>query len=131
MKIYRAMTPDADGWPQVGRSARQLGVRAFDQAPHNDVSAANPDDIVNPDEGMSAAPNDPANLPKNRRPGQLNRGAGRDPVWEMETDELGPELDYAQDRPTHGVVGPKTPMTLAEFEQALATTRSKWVRVIG
>ena len=56
---------------------------------------------------------------------------GKDPVWEIDTDDLGPSLQYVQDQPTHGVVGPKRPMTLAELEQALAATRAQWVRVIG
>ncbi len=131
MKIYRAMAPDNDGLPQVGRSARQLGVRPLGRMPHNDVSAAASDDAVNPGEGMSAAPHDPANLPRNRRPPQANGGTGKDPVWEIDTDDLGPNLQYVQDRPTHGVVGPSPPMTLADLEQALAATRARWVRVIG
>ena len=130
MKIYRAMTPDPNGLPQVGRSARQLGVRTIDWLPHNDVNAFRPDDTVVPGEGMSAAPNDPANLPKNRRPPQLSGGVGKDPVWEMDTDDLGPTLSFIQDKATHGVVGTKVPMTLAELELALAATRSRWVRVI-
>ena len=131
MKIYRAMAPDTDGLPLVGRSARQLGVRTLDRMPHNDVNAVMPDDTVNSGEGMSAAPHDPANLPRNRRPPQLHGGIGKDPVWEIDTDDLGPELDFVQDRPTHGVVGPKLPMTLAELEQSLAETKARWVRVIG
>ena len=131
MKIYRAMTPDADGLPQVGRSARQLGVRPLDRLPHNDVSATSLEDLVNPGEGMSAAPNDPANLGKNRRPPQVNGGTGKDPVWVIDTAELGPKLEYLQDKPTHGVVGPNVPMTLQDLEQALAATRARWLRVIG
>jgi hypothetical protein len=131
VKIYRAMTPDADGLPLVGRSARQLGVRTLDWLHQNAVSAATPIDIVHPGEGMSAVPNDPANLTKNRRPPQVNGGTGKDPVWEIDTDDLGPNLVYDQDKPTHGVVGPIVPMTLAELDQALAATRARWVRVIG
>ncbi|MEK7216127.1 MAG: hypothetical protein AAB289_11070 [Chloroflexota bacterium] len=131
MKIYRAMIPDTDRLLQVGRSARQLGVRTRDRLPHNDVRAATPADIVNPGEGMSAAPNDPANLGKNRRPPQLNGGTGKDPVWEIDTGDLGPKLQYIQDTPAHGFVGPNEPMTLEELEQALAATRALWVRVIG
>ena len=86
MKIHRAMTPDTDGLPQVGRSARQLGVRPLDRLPHDDVSAATADDRVEPGEGMSAAPNDAANLGKNRRPPQVNGGTGKDPVWEIDTE---------------------------------------------
>jgi hypothetical protein len=78
---------------------------------------------------MSAAPRGPANLPRNRRPPQINGGTGKDPVWEI--DDLGPNLQYLHDKLTHGVVGPNQPMTLAELEQALAATRARWVRVIG
>ena len=131
MKIYRAMIPDTDGLPQVGQSARQLGVRPHDQLPHNDVNAASPVDIVVPDEGMSAVPDEPANLPKNRRPSQVNGGTGKDPVWEIDTEDLGPNLQFHQDSPTHGVIGVKEPMTLDQFEQELAATRALWVRVIG
>ena len=131
MKIYRAMTPDTDGLPQIGRSARQLGVRPLDRVPHNDVDAATAEDLVHPGEGMSAAPNDPANLPKNRRPPQVNGGTGKDPVWEIDVEDLGPNIQYVQDSPTHGVVCVKASMTLAELEQALEETRRRWVRVIG
>jgi hypothetical protein len=48
VKIYRSMTPAEDGLPAVGRSARQLGVRTGDHAPHNDVDAAADGDIVQP-----------------------------------------------------------------------------------
>jgi hypothetical protein len=131
VKIYRAMISDTDGLPQIGRSARQLGVRPRDRLPQNDVSAAKPDDVVPVGEGMSAAPDEPANLPKNRRPPQVSGGTGKDPVWEIDTDELGPNLQYHQDSPTHGVIGVQQPMTLDDFEQALAATRDRWVRVIG
>jgi hypothetical protein len=62
---------------------------------------------------------------------QANGGTGKDPVWEIDTDDLGPSLLYVQDKPAHGVVGPRQPMTLAELEQALAATPARWVRVIG
>jgi hypothetical protein len=68
---------------------------------------------------------------KNRRPPQLNGGTGKDPVWEIDIVDLGPKLEYVQDKPTHGVVAPRVPMTLADLEQALAATRARWVRVIG
>jgi hypothetical protein len=131
VKIYRAMIADADGLPQVGRSARQLGVRTLDRLPHNDVKASKPDDPVIPGEGMSAAPDDPAKLAKNRRPPQVNGGTGKDPVWEIDAGALGPDLQFVQDTPAHGFVGPGRAITLAEYERALAATRTMWVRVIG
>jgi len=127
VKLYRAMAPDIDGLPQVGRSARKLGVRALDQAPHNDVDAADATDIVTPGKGMSVGPNDPANLIPLRRPIVLG-GRCKDPAWEIDTDNLGPDLQFTQDSPKHGLIEPARPMTLAEFEQALTATRDKWVR---
>src|SRR5437868_1722949 len=109
------MTPGTDGFPLVGRSARQLGVRTLDSEPHNDVNAVMPGDRVSPGEGMSAAPENPTNLPKNRRPPQLLGGIGKDPVWEIDSDELGPALEFFQDKPTHGVLAAKVPMTLDEL----------------
>lgn len=131
MKLYRAMTPDVDGLPQLGRSARKLGVRTLDRAPNNDVAAVGSADIVRSGKGMSVAPNDPANLAKNRRPPQVNGGSGPDPVWVLDTDDLGPDLNFNQDKPTHGLIEPARPMTLAEYERALEATRDKWVRHIG
>lgn len=51
--------------------------------------------------------------------------------WEIDSDDLGPVLEYVQDKPPHGVVAARVPMTLAELEQALAATRARWVRMIG
>lgn len=131
MKLYRAMKVDADGLPVVEPSARGLGVRAADKAPHNDVQAASADDDVGPGTGgMSVAPNDPANLPVNRRPAALG-GFGKDPVWEIEDTELGADLSVRQDTQTHSLVDVARTMTLAEYEAALAATRDQWRRVNG
>ncbi len=131
MKLYRAMKVAADGLPEVGPTARTLGVRPADEAPHNDVQATAPTDVVIPGAGgMSVAPNDPANLPANRRPAALG-GSGKDPVWEIDDAELGVELSHRQDSQMHGLVEVAREMTLAEYEQALAATRGKWRRVIG
>jgi len=129
------MIPDADGLPKVGRSARKLGVRTpAEVAPgvEPDVSVTAPDEVVQPDAGgMSMAPDDPANLAENRRPPQVNGGVGKDPVWMIESNDLGPELRFNQDQASHGTIEPVQPMTLAQFELLLAATRTKWVRVIG
>lgn len=131
MKLYRAMIADADGLPMIGRSARKLGVRTVDRAPNNDVVAVSPTDIVRPGKGMSVAPHDPINLAENRRPPQVNGGTGSDPVWELDVDDLGSDLNFNQDTATHGLIEPASPMAFAEYERALETTRAKWTRHIG
>ena len=125
------MKAAADGLPEVGPTARTLGVRAGDKAPHNDVTATAPTDSVVPNTGgMSVAPDDPTNLPKNRRPAALG-GTGNDPVWEIDDSDLGEELKFRQDKKTHGFVEVAQEMTLYEYEQVLTATRTKWRRVVG
>jgi hypothetical protein len=58
-------------------------------------------------------------------------GKGKDPVWEIDTDDLGADLQFRQDSRTHGLLEPARPMALDEYEQALAATREKWVRHTG
>src|SRR5437870_13410912 len=100
MRLYRSMKEAADGFPAVGPSSRLLGVRPGN-APTPDVLAVAPSDPVLPGQGgMSVVPDDPANLPRHLRPASLG-GTGRDPVWYIETDDLGPNLVFRQDRATH------------------------------
>ncbi|HEV3385203.1 MAG TPA: hypothetical protein VG097_10315 [Gemmata sp.] len=130
MKLYRAMTPASDGLPQVGRSARLLGIRTPNETTVNpDVTASTPNEIIQPGTGgMSEAPNDPTNLPPFRKPPEFG-GTGKDPVWEIDTSVLGPDLQFRQDSANHGLIEPARAMMLSEFEKAIEATRSKWVRV--
>lgn len=128
MKIFRAMAVDADGRPQVGPSARKLGVRGLEAGRNADVPVADPTDVVTPGSGgMSVAPHSATNLPPLRRPATLG-GSGRDPVWVLETDDLETDLRFRQDSGTHGLIEPATDMTRDEYEAALARTREKWVQ---
>lgn len=131
MKLYRAMKPSEDGLPEVGRSARKLGVRTPREAANPDVPAKADDEIIRPGTGgMSVAPDEPANLPPMRRPTELG-GTGKDPVWEIDTADLSLDLQFRQDKLTHGLIEPASEMPLSEFETALAATRTKWRRVVG
>lgn len=125
MRLYRSMTEAQDGMPAVGPSGRMLGVRPGN-APTPDVLAVNASDPVLPRQGgMSVAPNDPLRLQRHRRPASLG-GIGRDPVWYIEADDLGPDLDFRQDRTGHGLLEPNRRMTLGEFQLALAASRTRW-----
>jgi hypothetical protein len=76
---------------------------------------------------MSVAPDNPANLPKARRPAEFG-GLGKDPVWVIDSGDLPPVFEFRQDTPTHGLVEPatNTTLTLAEYEAALESTREHW-----
>lgn len=126
MRLFRSMIEAADGLPTVGPSARTLGVRPGNSVTP-DVPAIQPIDQVLPNQGgMSVAPGDPMHLLKHRRPFSLG-GTGSDPVWCIELDDLGPDLQFRQDKPTHGVIEPARPMSLRDFENVLEQTRSRWV----
>jgi RHS repeat-associated protein len=117
-KIYRGMK-NAGGVPEVGANARALGAR-----PGVDIPVG-PDGMVHPGTGgMSVAPS-PGALPEFRRPPQFG-GTGRDPVWGMSTDDLGSQLRYVPDSPTHGTVQPSMSMTFDEYQQALCATGACW-----
>src|SRR5438876_870665 len=74
--LYRSMKEDREGKPEVGRSARKLGVR-----PGIDIVVEPDGTVVGGAGGMSVAPDSPANLPPHRRP-PGHAGTGKDPVWE-------------------------------------------------
>lgn len=125
MRLYRSMREAPDGHPVVGPGGRLLGVRPGSD-PTPDVPAVHLSDTVLPGQGgMSVAPDSPRDLPRHRRPAALG-GTGRDPVWYIETADLGPDLEFRQDRPGHGLIEVKHPLTLQEFQDALAGTRPRW-----
>jgi hypothetical protein len=120
--LYRAMTEE-DGAPALGASARKLGARL-------DIDIE-PDGagLVHPDAGgMSVSPESPRNLPRHRRPPEWG-GNGADPVWEISSQSLGPELTYRADPDLpdeHGFIEPIEPMSFDEYQDALAATRNDW-----
>jgi hypothetical protein len=121
-RLYRSMTKGREGTPEVGRSARMLGVR-----PGIDILVEPDGTVVGGAGGMSVAPNSPANLPRHRRPPE-HGGTGKDPVWEIAVD-LGDDLAYREDplQPgVHGFIEPSRRMALDEYERALAATRGMW-----
>ncbi len=127
LPLFRGMREAADGSPQIGPTSRSLGAR-----PGIDIPAQQPGDAVVPGQGgVSVSPHDPANLPIHRRPQNLG-GRGNDPVWSIDVNDLGPDLVYRpdpDDPARHGFLEPSHPMTLQEYQQALALLRSRWQKV--
>lgn len=123
MKLFRVMKIDADGRPVVGTRRNMLGVRPTD--PNNtdpkrlfDVTAANDADTVAPGEGLSTSM-----VPMAQR---VQTGEA---LFVVETADLPPILAPNPDRPPHCLLEPARPMTLDEYQQALADTRDLWQRV--
>lgn len=126
MKVLRAMKVDEDGEPKSGNTARTQGVRIGGRRPDIVVAASG---FVLPETGgVSVSPPPPENLPEHRRPDEYG-GIGKDPVWELDTDDLPPELVYRhdpKDPERHGFIELATPMHLDDYETALRATRRLW-----
>jgi hypothetical protein len=75
--------------------------------------------------GMSASPDSVYNLGVRQRPPQLG-GQGKDPVWCISRCDLGPDLQFNQNSPNHGLIEPAYPMPLEQYQKALAETRKFW-----
>ena len=121
------MARDYDAPHKRRASARTLGAR-----PNVDIPV-NEDESVEPDMGgISVSPDSPDNLPPYRRPPEFG-GTGKDPIWELNTDDLPYELVYRPDSQApdrHGFIEPAYRMTFEQYQEALSDTRSLW-RLVG
>ena len=118
-EVVRSMIENSEGLPKIGDSARTLGVRRGVDIPVDNNG------IVYPNTGgMSVSP-DVDGLPSHRKPPEYG-GTGKDPVWKINIGDLGDDLVYIPDSPTHGTIQPSRPMTFDEYQDALAKTMKKW-----
>lgn len=126
MKVLRSMRAAEDGSPQVGETGRYLAVGRSGGFRDIDVDEGG---MVGPETGgVSVSPPPPENLPEQLRPPGFG-GYGKDPLWELDTDDPPPELRYRPDpkNPTgHGFVEPAAPMLFEDFERAVHGTRISW-----
>lgn len=125
-RLYRAMKEDPQGMPQLGASARTLGVR-----PGIDVPATMASDTVQSRQGgLSVSSDDPMNLPGYRRPSAF-QGTGKDAVWAIDDADLGSNLSYRGDprKAGHGFIEPARLMTLDEYQRFLQQTHGLWRKV--
>lgn len=123
MKLYRKLRIAADGGPQVGNLSCMLGVRPADPLDPNrycDVSAAKGTDLVLPGGGgLSVYTNQ----------GAIRLRAARLFLFALEADSLPNELTAVTAGDPHYLIEPRLPMTLDDFQAALAGTRDLWQRV--
>jgi len=105
--MFRAVKAEADGFPKVGRSGRELGVRV--DGPMRDLVVAQDDMVEAVAGGMSVALDAARNLPKPRLPRSLG-GEGRDPVFTMLTAAVPRTLCVRSDRYPHALVEPSKSM---------------------
>lgn len=80
---------------------------------------------------MSVSPHDPGNLPLHRRPVAYG-GTGKDPVWRIIEDGLGPTLSYRPDPADpdgQGFVEPAFPMPFEQYQRCFEATAASWERL--
>src|SRR5215210_5313626 len=117
------MKEGEDGLPEIGATSRYLGVR-----PGTDIRVLYTGSVSPGQEGMSVSPSPPNNLPVHRRPPKLG-GTGKDPVFEMDTDNLPEELQYQPDPAnpnTHGFIIPAYTMMFEHYQRAIHESRVLW-----
>ena len=127
MRVLRGMRADqADGLPAIGETGRYLGVR-----PGVDIPVA-PDGFVDSGtEGMSVVPPPVENLVDHRRPPDCG-GTGKDPVFELDTEDLPGVLAYRPDPANpegHGFIEPARRVSFEEYRRAIHQTRTLWRRL--
>src|SRR5688500_6991918 len=90
--LYRSMKVAADGQPELGASATQLGTRSARLiGPGVDIAVDERGQVWPLRGGMSVAPDDPWNLPPFRRPPDFGGTARTVTVWSIGVSELPPE----------------------------------------
>jgi hypothetical protein len=124
---FRSMTPEEDGLPRVGPSARTLGVRVPEDIRPNGGH------VVPGTGGMSVSPDSMWNLPNHRRPramGGGSTGPNQDRVFSITDTALEQRELTARPDPEapalHALVEPKYRVSLKAFEGSLSATRPDW-----
>ena len=82
---------------------------------------------VKDDKGMSVSLSIDG-LPNFRKPAKFG-GIAKDPLWQIDDNCSTGDLEAIQDSATHVSILPKTTMSLARYEAALANTQNYWERV--
>jgi hypothetical protein len=137
-RMYRVMTPDEDGKPKIGATARTLGVRPqIDGLGLGDIPVRE-GSVAPGTGGMSVAPQ-LQDLPLWRIPrryalpgkGMVGTGKYEDSCWWMgdglfRNEVISDRLNLVVDSPTHGEVQPSSSMLLEAYQTALSTTRDSW-----
>lgn len=122
--LYRSMKKDDDGYPLCGENARCLGVRRI-----VDIPVDENENVKSCTGGMSVF-DDPERLPKHRKPCWMNGGEGRDPLFQMNADQIPVELVWRyHGQKAHILVEPAYTCKFNDFLSAIYTTRLSWSEI--
>lgn len=127
--LYRGMRAAADGYPEVGETAKTLGARPKSYFPEEqgDVVIDNSGWIWPRTGGMSAN-TDPGAIPAFRRPLSFG-GTGKGlHMFTIEDQQLPPGLLFRRIDQGHGYIEPTRPMTYDEMQRLIHGTRNLWIK---
>jgi len=123
VNLYRKFRVAADGKPDVGNRSCMLGVRPADPSnprKYFDVPAAGGTDVVVPGGGGLSVYTDPAGI-------RLH--AADLYLFVLDAADLPKDLAAVAAGDPHYLIEPNGPMTLDDYQAALAGTRDLWHRV--
>ena len=145
-KLYYRGMAEHNHKPKIGRSARLLGVRPsidinVEQMPvgyldkqgyllaesEREIRGEFVTVAIRDHKGMSVSLSIDG-LPDFRKPANFG-GTSKDPLWQIDDSYITGDLEAIQDSATHVSILPKTTMSLAKYEAALANTQNYWLRV--
>ncbi len=145
-KLYYRGMAEQNGKPKIGRSARLLGVRPnidinVEQMPvgyldeqeylltksEREIRGDLVTVAIRDNKGMSVSLSIDG-LPDFRKPTKFG-GTGKDPLWQIDDSYISGDLEAIQDSATHVSILPRTTMSLARYEAALANTQNYWERI--
>ena len=140
--LYRSMRAE-NGKAKVGRSPRLLGVRlgadidvvkmpreflddrGYLRPSEEQINSGNLVDVVlRNNKGMSTCLSIEA-LPTFRKPPEFG-GTGKDPLWQLDDDQIVGDIEAVRDGDTHVSIMPRQTMLLEKYETALANTQKDW-----
>jgi hypothetical protein len=145
-KLYYRGMAEQNSKPKIGRSARLLGVRPnidinIEQMPvgyldeqgyllaksEHEIRGEFVTVAIRDHKGMSVSLSIDG-LPDFRKPPKFG-GTGKDPLWQIDDSYITGDLEAIQDSATHVSILPRTTMSLAKYEAALANTQNCWERI--
>ena len=129
--VFRGMLSGHDGKPQLGRSAKCLGVRV-----PADIKPDASNDVHPGTGGMSVSPDSSLNVPNHRRPKAMGHGStGPDDLRLYAIAKVRVSIEDLTLRPDpkratkHAFVEPSQVMPLTLYEDALGSTRDDWRQI--
>ena len=122
INLFRGMRATPDGLPELGESAKMLGVR-----PNTDIDVI--DDAVAPGTGGMSVNTSIEAVPSFRKPPDLG-GTGKDmSVFTISSRAFDSRLMVVEDGATHCTIQPTDKMSYETYNQLLKETRLRWVVV--